>query len=133
VFAKVFSQIYDSSIVENADLRFTFMDLLVLADQNGVVDMTHEAIARRTNRPIELIRKTISELEEGDPRSRSPKFKGARIKRLDSHRDWGWMIVNYARFRKIASGEQRREKTKARVEKFRNKRSPRPPESTEGK
>ncbi len=104
------------------------MDLLVLADRNGVVDMTHEAIARRTNRPIELIRKTIAELEEVDPRSRSPEFKGARIKRLDNHRDWGWMIVNYSRFRQIANEEQRREKTKARVEKFRNKRSPRPPE-----
>jgi len=31
------------------------MDLLVLADQTGIVDMTTEAIARRTNVPIELI------------------------------------------------------------------------------
>src|SRR5438552_8403678 len=115
MFAKVFQQIYDSSIVERPDLRFTFMDMLVLADQNGVVDMTHEAIARRTNRPIEIIRETITELEQPDPLSRTPTCNGARIKRLDKHRDWGWLIVNYADFRKIASEEQRRERTRTRV------------------
>jgi len=61
VFAKIFAQIYDSSLVENPELRFTFMDFLILADKNGVVDVTHEAIERRTNRPIEIIRKTITE------------------------------------------------------------------------
>jgi len=35
MFAKIFAQIYDSSIVENADVRFTFMDMVVLADRNG--------------------------------------------------------------------------------------------------
>jgi len=77
--------------------------------------MTHEAIARRTNRPVEIIRETIAELEKGDSRSRSPEAKGARIRRLDKHRDWGWILVNYERFRQIASEEQRREKTKERV------------------
>lgn len=119
MFAKVFSQIYDSSIVENPSVRFTFMDLLVLADRNGVVDMTHEAIARRTNRPIETIRKTILQLESPDNRSRTPDCNGARLKRLDDHRDWGWMIVNYHYFRQIASEEQRREKTLERVHKHR--------------
>lgn len=99
------------------------MDLLVLADRNGVVDMTHEAIARRTNRPIEIIRQTISDLESADPRSRSPEFAGARLKRLDDHRDWGWLIVNYEFFREIASEEQRREKTLERVRKHRGKKA----------
>lgn len=120
MFAKVFSQIYDSSIVENPETRFTFMDFLILADCNGVVDMTHEAIARRTNRPIEVIRETIAELESPDHRSRTPDFDGSRIKRLDDHRDWGWFIVNFDRFRKIASEEQRREKTKMRMRKLRS-------------
>src|SRR5438105_14684328 len=111
MFAKVFKQIYDSSIVERPDLRFTFMDMLVLSDRNGVVDMTHEAIARRTNRPIKVIRRTITELEGIDPKSRTHEFDGARIKRLDDHRDWGWLIVNYDRFRAIANEEQRRAKT----------------------
>ncbi|MDE2105438.1 MAG: hypothetical protein KGL39_49885, partial [Patescibacteria group bacterium] len=98
MFAKIFNQIFDSSIVEDPELRFTFMDLLVLADINGVVDMTHEAIARRTNRPISVIRKTILKLEAPDARSRTPDSDGRRLSRLDDHRDWGWLIINYARF-----------------------------------
>ncbi len=121
MFAKVFSQIYDSSIVEDSELRYTFMDMLVLADRNGVVDMTHEAIARRTNRPIETIRRTILLLEGPDKCSRTPDYAGARIKRLDDHREWGWMIVNYDYFRQLASEEQRREKTLTRVHKHRRK------------
>ncbi len=97
------------------------MDLLILADRNGVVDMTHEAISRRTNRPIKMIRKTIEELEGPDPRSRTPDMNGARLFRLDDHRDWGWGIVNYDYFRNLASEEQRREKTRIRVNKHRRK------------
>lgn len=121
MYAKIFEQIYDSSIAENPEARFTFMDLLVLADKNGVVDMTHEAIARRTNRPLDVIRKTIGILESPDPKSRRANDEGRRIIRLDEHRDWGWFIANYDHFRKLVSEEQRREKTRKRVQKHRNK------------
>jgi hypothetical protein len=60
-------------------------------------------------------------LEGPDPKSRTPDENGARIYRLDDHRDWGWGIVNYDYFRKIASDEQRREKTKLRTRKWRER------------
>ena len=123
MFAKVFRQIFASSIVERPEVRFTFMDLLILADSGGVVDMTHEAIARWTNRPIEVIRETIAELERPDPKSRTPEDEGRRIVRLDEHRDWGWLIVNYEKFRMISSEEQRKEKTRLRVARYRKKQA----------
>jgi hypothetical protein len=119
VYAKIFRQIFESSIADKPDVRFTFMDLLILADKDGVVDMTHEAISRITVRPIEVIRATITELEGPDPRSRTPDEGGARIKRLDEHRDWGWMILNYDTFRAIANEEQRRVNNRLRVQKHR--------------
>ena len=119
MYAKIFRQIFDSSIAENPELRFTLMDLLVLADSDGVVDMTHEAIARTTNRPLEVIRKTLLELEGPDLRSRTSDANGARIKRLDDHRDWGWVIINFDRFRATATDSQYREKTRLRVQKHR--------------
>jgi len=119
MFAKVFEQIYDSSIAENYLTRLVFEDMLTLADINGVVDKTHEAISRRTNVPIDVVKKGIAELERPDNRSRRPEHGGCRIVRLDDHRDWGWLIVNYEYYRKIASEEQRREKTRGRVQKFR--------------
>lgn len=122
MFAKIFRQIFESSIAEHPSVRFTFMDLLVLADPNGVVDMTHESISRITNRPLDEIRSTIAALEGPDPRSRTPDEDGARLRRLDDHRDWGWIIVNYDRFREIASEEQRRERTRERVNRLRARR-----------
>ena len=63
--------------------------------------MTHEAIARRTNVPLEIVRRAFGELEKPDPRSRNPDHEGRRIKGLDEHRDWGWVIVNYVKYREI--------------------------------
>jgi hypothetical protein len=108
MFAKVFEQIYDSSIAEDYLVRLVFEDFLVLADLDGVVDMTHEAIARRTNVPIEIVRSAIAKLSMPDPRSRSPKEEGRRLVLLDDHRDWGWQIVNYEDYRNIRDEEGRR-------------------------
>jgi hypothetical protein len=121
MFAKIFTQIFDSSIAEDWQTRLVFEDFLKLADINGVVDMTPEAIARRTNVPLEIIKRGIENLEKPDARSRNPEHRGVRILRLDDHRDWGWHIVNYAHYRGIASGDQQREKTFLRVKRHREK------------
>lgn len=120
MYAKVFEQIFDSSISEDYLTRLVFEDLLVLADQNGVVDKTHEAISRRTNVPLDIVKRSIVKLESPDPKSRSQEAEGKRIVRLDDHRDWGWFIVNYEHYRALATEEQKREKTRARVQKHRD-------------
>lgn len=84
------------------------MDLLVLADSDGVIDMTLDAISRRTNVPIEEVQKYISELQQPDPLSRSKLKEGKRIVPIDSQREWGWQIVNYGHYRKIRDEEARR-------------------------
>jgi len=122
MFAKIYTQILDSSLAEDYQTRHVFEDLLKLCDINGVVDITREAIARRTNVPLEIVARGIAELEKPDPRSRNPENDGRRIVRIDDHRDWGWVIVNYDYYRKIASEDQRREKTAARVRNLRAKR-----------
>lgn len=109
MYAKIFDQILNSSLAENFMTRHVFMDLLVLSDKNGEVDMTHESIARRTNVPLEIVKQAIAELEAPDPRSRSTAEDGRRIVRLDAHRDWGWQITNYAKYREIRNEEARKE------------------------
>lgn len=120
MYAKVFTQIFDSSIADDYELRHFFMDMLVLAGIDGVVDMTHEAIAARTRMPLNVIKCKISELEQPDPRSRSHNNDGRRLIRIDEQREWGWQIVNYHEYRRIASEEQRREMTKKRTRKWRD-------------
>jgi len=121
VFSKIFEQIFDSSIAEDYQVRFVFEDFLTLADIDGVVDKTPEAISRRTNVPIEIINRAIKVLEAPDATSRRSNDDGRRIVRLDEHREWGWFIVNYEHYRQLASEEQRRAKTRDRVRKHREK------------
>lgn len=109
MFAKIFVQIFESSIAENYNARHVFMDLLVLADSDGVVDMTPESIARRTNAPLVTIKEAIKVLSNPDPKSRSKDEDGRRIVSLDPKRDWGWQIVNYAHYRAVRDEEKRRE------------------------
>lgn len=108
MFAKLFGQIFDSSIAEDYNCRRMFMDLLVLADSDGVVDMTLEAISRRTNVPIAEVQKYITELGQPDNTSRSKLKEGRRIVPIDSQRSWGWQIVNYAHYRQVKDEEARR-------------------------
>jgi len=108
MFAKVFAQIFDSSISEDYISRHVFMDLLVLADREGIVDMTLTAISRRTNVPVEVIEQAIQKLLLPDPTSRSDSHEGCRIAPLDNHRDWGWYIVNFSKYRDMRDEEARK-------------------------
>lgn len=108
MFGKLFEQIYDSSVADDWKVLVTWQQLIALADRHGVVDMTPEAIARRTNIPLEIITHGLAKLVEPDPRSRSPEAEGRRIVRLDEHREWGWRLVNHAYYRSLASAEEKR-------------------------
>jgi hypothetical protein len=108
MFTKIFSRIFDSSIAEDPHIRHMFMDLLVLADQDGIVDMTPGAIAARTRLPKDDVQRWIEALEAPDPESRSPEEDGRRLIKLDPSRPWGWRIVNFRRYRESASREMLR-------------------------
>jgi hypothetical protein len=105
MYVKVFSQILESSISVDYEQRHIFMDLLILADREGVIDMTHEAIARRLNVPESLVSDNIAKLEQPDPKSRSEEHDGRRLVRLADHRDWGWRVVNYGFYRDLVDAE----------------------------
>lgn len=122
MFAKVFGQIFDSSIAEDYNCRRMFIDLLVLADSTGAVDMTPEAISRRTNVPIEEVEKYIKELCQPDAKSRSDLHEGKRLIPLDDRRNWGWMIVNYKHYRQIKDEEARRTYFRTAQREYRKKR-----------
>jgi len=108
MFAKVFSQIFDSSIAEDYKIRHIFMDLLVMADSDGVVDKTPEAIARVANVPLDEVLAALKVLAQPDLKSRTNEQDGRRIVPIDNHREWGWQIVNFQKYRDIRDEEARR-------------------------
>lgn len=87
----------------------TFQQFVILADRDGVVDMTAQAISRETTIPIRIINKGIEALEQPDPESRTPTEDGRRIVRLSESRSWGWKVTNYEYYRKLRSEDERRE------------------------
>lgn len=111
MYGKVFSSMYDGTLATRGPWQalVTFQQLIVLSDRDGVVDMTTEAIARRTSIPLEIIETGIAALLHPDPRSRTPAEDGRRIIPLEDHRDWGWQIVNHAKYQAMRSAEERRE------------------------
>jgi hypothetical protein len=131
VYGKLFASMYDGSLatVGPWEALVTFQQFVILADREGFVDMTHEAISRRTIIPLQIIRKGIEVLEQPDPQSRDEGNEGRRILRIADHRDWGWKIVNYAKYRAIRSADERREYMREYMRKqaARGKEQPLPP------
>jgi len=115
LFGKIFQQMYESSLAVNWKNMVVFQQMIVLADRYGVVDMTHEAIARRTNMPLELVEEAIKNLEKPDSSSRNIEEEGRRIVRLDTHRDWGWRLPAYRSYSNRVSREQKREADRDRM------------------
>lgn len=109
MYGKIFTSMYDGTLRTKWQALVAFQQLIVLADQDGVVDMTVEAIAARTGIPLGVIAEGIEFLEQPDKFSRSPDSDGKRLNRLNQHRPWGWQIVNYAKYRNMRSAEDRRE------------------------
>jgi hypothetical protein len=111
VYGKIFQQMYEGSMCTTGPWQavVTFQQFIVLAQSDGVLDWTAEAIARKTTIPLEIILAGIEALERPDPDSRSPDEDGRRIVRLSDHRPWGWRVVNYAKYAAIRDEEARRE------------------------
>jgi hypothetical protein len=125
MYGKLFTQMYDGTLATKGPWQalVTFQQMIILADASGVVDMTAEAIARRTTVPLEIIAVGIAALEQPDDQSRTPDLEGRRIIRLDAARSWGWQIVNHAHYRKIRSQEERREYMRKYQREYRAKQA----------
>lgn len=120
MYAKIFRQIYDSTLANDWQTLITFQQFLILADYHGTVDMTPEAISRTTNIPLDIIKSGIANLEAPDNQSRSEKEEGRRIIRLSENRDWGWDIVNFEHYKNIKDEEHRREYMREYMKNKRN-------------
>jgi len=109
MYGKLFESIYDGTLVEDWQALITFQQMIILCDSDGTLDMTPSAISRRTGIPINHIKYGIEILEKPDPESRTPNENGKRIKRIDEHRDWGWVIINHKKYRDLKTSADRRE------------------------
>lgn len=120
MYTKVFRAIYDGTLADNWQALVTFQQLLILANDDGVVDMTIGAIHRTTGIPVEIIEAGIKVLEAPDHGSRTPDMEGRRISRLDEHREWGWFLINFRKYRQMVTREEKKEADRVRMAAQRN-------------
>ena len=132
MYGKVFSSMFRGSLHGQWEAIVTFTAMIALAEREGEVDMTAEALAATTSIPLDIILKGIASLEASDPNSRTPDHDGRRILRVSETRAWGWVITNYAHYRDFRSAEERREyfKDQKRKQRATGDVHQCPPEST---
>jgi len=119
VYGKVFDTIYNGTLYGHWEALVTMQQMIVLADADGVVDMTPMAISARTSIPREIIDKGLEVLEAPDKFTRTPGSDGRRIELIDEHRPWGWILVNYEKYKSMQDADTVRAQTKERVRKHR--------------
>jgi len=132
VYGKIFESMYDGTLADNWQALITFQQMIVLASADGVVDMTPQAIARRTGIPLEVITEGVRVLECPDASSRTADMEGKRINRLDDHRDWGWWITNHEKYRNMADATERRARDAERKRKARENAKKQHSDASEG-
>lgn len=115
MYGKIFESIYEGSLYGKWEAIVTMKALIVLADSNGVVKMSPQAIAGKTSIPLEIIQKGLEVLSEPDPASSTPDLDGRRIVLLDDHCPWGWFLVNHEKYAGIAKSEDKRQADRNRI------------------
>lgn len=115
MYGKIFDSIYDGTLRANWQGLVTFQQLIILADKDGVLDMTPHAIHGRTGIPLEIIEAGLDHLSKPDPYSRSSAEEGRRIILLDENRPWGWRLVNHDYYNRLRSAEEKREADRERI------------------
>lgn len=113
MYVKLFSSLFDGSIRGKPDLILVFVNMLARAMPDGTDDRHIRAISDETGLSLDRVQKAINELEAPDPESRTEAEDGRRIKRLSETRKWGWLIVNYERYRNTRDEESRRAQYRA--------------------
>ena len=124
MYAKLFTSIYQGTLRGNSHGLLVFTNLLAHCDKNGVADIHPRAIAEEVGLTVEQVRAALDVLEAPDTESRSPDEHGRRIVRLDEHRAWGWVVVNYVKYRAIRNEDDRREQNRQAQDRFRKRSKP---------
>jgi len=101
-YTPVFSSVFTGTLCGRYPDTAAWIFLLALADREGVVDMTPQAISALTGMPVPDLQGCIDRFCAVDPGSRSKASDGRRLVLIDASRDWGWRIVNFGLYREKA-------------------------------
>lgn len=119
-YTKLFARILDSTIWREPDpTRILWITMLALADRDGVVHCTAPGLADRARITLEQCRAALNTFLSPDQDSLTMEDGGRRIRRVED----GWVLINYEKYRRLMSDDDKREKTRIRVKRWREANS----------
>jgi hypothetical protein len=120
MYNKLFTKILDSSIwLESDATRLVWITFLASMNEDGFCELSAVGnVANKALVSIENAKEAIRVLESPDENSGDPEFGGRRIERVPG----GWMVLNAAKYKQLATNDINREKTRLRVQAFRSRK-----------
>ncbi len=117
MYAKLFSQILESTLwtTESLETKILWITMLAKADQEGIVGSTIPGLAHLAGISVEDCKAGIGKFLSPDEYSRTQESEGRRIEAIDG----GWLLLNYTKYREIASKSHQREMARERVARHR--------------
>jgi hypothetical protein len=117
-YTKLFSRILDSTIWREDDkTRILWITMLAMTDQDGIVQCTIPGLADRARITIKECEDALERFQTPDKYSWSKEDEGRRVRAVEG----GWFLINHAKYRALMSQEEQREKTRLRVQRWREK------------
>ena len=118
-YTKLFSSIVTSTIWSESDrTRIVWITMLAICDKNGEVQGSIPGLARIAGVPVEDCRAAIATFLSPDLDSRTKDDEGRRIEGIDG----GWILLNYAKYREMASHEDRQRSAAERQARVRDRK-----------
>lgn len=106
MYAKVFKSMYDGSMYGAGPVIFaTWIWILTHCDQDGFVEINPKMLAPMIGTDEDQIIMALDYLKAPDSDSRTPVLEGRRIEKIGPYLH---QVVNYEKYRKLASLEDRR-------------------------
>lgn len=117
-YTKLFNSIITSTIwTEDDKTRIVWITMLACADKNGEVQASIPGLARLAGVPLEDCRTAINKFLSPDPDSRTQDDEGRRVEVIDG----GWSLLNFRKYREMASKEDMQASEAARKARYRAK------------
>jgi hypothetical protein len=117
-YTKLFSSLVTSTIwAEDDKTRIVWITMLAISDKNGEVQGSIPGLARIAGVPVEDTRAAVLKFLSPDPDSRTKDDEGRRIEEIDG----GWHLLNYQKYRDMASRDESREAEAKRKARYRAK------------
>lgn len=119
-YTKLFASIITSTLWSEDDrTRIVWITLMACADKNGEFQGSIPGLARIAGVPVEDCRNAISKFLSPDPDSRTKDDEGRRIEEIPG----GWALLNYRKYRDMASDEDRKRAAAERQQRVRDRKS----------